>query len=88
MNQSSVFIRRVVLHNYMSIARCSVELRSLNFLVGQNGAGKSNFLDALRFLADSLNTSVEHALRDRGGIGEVRRRSAGHPTHFGLRLEW
>lgn len=88
MTDSSVFIRRVVLHNYMSIARCSVELGSLNFLVGQNGAGKSNFLDALRFLADSLNTSVEHALRDRGGIGEVRRRSAGHPTHFGLRLEW
>jgi len=72
----------------MSIARCSVELRALNFLVGQNGSGKSNFLDALRFAADSLNTSVEHALRDRGGIGEVRRRSAGHPTNFGVRLEW
>lgn len=88
MNHSSVFIRRVVLQNYMSIARCSVDLRALNFLVGQNGAGKSNFLDALRFLADSMNTSVEHALRDRGGISEVRRRSAGHPTHFGVRIEW
>ncbi|HRI13415.1 MAG TPA: AAA family ATPase [Verrucomicrobiota bacterium] len=72
----------------MSIARCAIELRALNFLVGPNGAGKSNFLDALRFTADSLNTSVEHALRDRGGISEVRRRSAGHPTNFGVRLEW
>ena len=72
----------------MSIARCSLDLRALNFLVGQNGAGKSNFLDALRFTGDSLNTSVEHALRDRGGIGEVRRRSAGHPTNFGVRLDW
>lgn len=76
------------MNNYLSIARCSVNLRSLNFLVGQNGAGKSNFLDALRFTADALNTSVEHALRERGGIGEVRRRSAGHPTNFGVRLEW
>lgn len=88
MTTSSIFLRRIVLQNYMSIARCAVELRALNFLVGPNGAGKSNFLDALRFTADSLNTSVEHALRDRGGIGEVRRRSAGHPTNFGIRLEW
>lgn len=88
MNTSAIFLRRVVLQNFMSIARCSLDLRALNFLVGQNGAGKSNFLDALRFTADSLNTSVEHALRDRGGIGEVRRRSAGHPTNFGVRLDW
>ena len=88
MSGQSIFLRRVALNNYLSIARCSVNLRSLNFLVGQNGAGKSNFLDALRFTADALNTSVEHALRERGGIGEVRRRSAGHPTNFGVRLEW
>ena len=63
-------------------------LGPLTYLVGQNGAGKSNFLDALRFVADALNASLEHALRDRGGIGEVRRRSSGHPTHFGISLEW
>jgi predicted ATPase len=84
MPDRSIFLRKVVLQNFMSIARCSLTLGSLNFLVGQNGAGKSNFLDALRFIADSLNTSLEHALRDRGGIGEVRRRSAGHPTNFGV----
>lgn len=88
MSQAPVFLRKVHLQNYMSIARCSVELRPLNFLVGPNGAGKSNFLDALRFTSESLTTSVEHALRERGGIAEVRRRSAGHPTHFGVRLEW
>jgi ABC-type Mn2+/Zn2+ transport system ATPase subunit len=88
MSASAIFLRRVVLQNYMSIARCSLNSRPLNFLVGPNGAGKSNFLDALRFTADALNTSVEHALRERGAIGEVRRRSAGHPTNFGVRLEW
>jgi predicted ATPase len=83
-----VFLRRVALHNYKSIAKCSVELGPLNFLVGPNGSGKSNFLDALAFTADCLNTTVEHALRERGGIAEVRRRSSGHPNHFGVRLEW
>ncbi len=83
-----VFLSRVLLKNYKSIANCSVKLGPLNFLVGPNGAGKSNFLDALRFVTESLNTSLDHALRERGGIGEVRRRSSGHPTHFGIRLEF
>jgi len=84
----STFLTRVVLKNYKSIAACDVKLRPLTFLVGPNGAGKSNFLDALRFVADALRTSLDHALRDRGGIKEVRRRSSGHPTHFGMRLEF
>jgi predicted ATPase len=83
-----VFLSRVLLKNYKSIANCSVKLGSLNFFVGPNGAGKSNFLDALRFVTESLNTSLDHALRERGGIAEVRRRSSGHPTHFGIRLDF
>jgi predicted ATPase len=83
-----VFLKRVVLSNYKSVKECSVCLGPLTFLVGQNGAGKSNFLDSLRLITDGLTTSLEHALRDRGGINEVRRRSSGHPTHFGIRLEW
>ena len=85
---SSCLITRVSLKNYKSIADCDVFLRSLTFLVGPNGAGKSNFLDALRFVTDALRTSLDHALRERGGIKEVRRRSGGHPTHFSLRLEF
>ena len=84
----SVFINRVVLRNYKSIAACEVRLGPLTFLVGPNGAGKSNFLDALRLVSESLTASLDHAIRDRGGINEVRRRSSGHPTHFGIRLEF
>ena len=82
------FITRLVLRNYKSIAACDVSLQGLTFLVGPNGSGKSNFLDALRFVADALRTSLDHALRERGGIGEVRRRSGGHPNHFGMRIEF
>lgn len=84
--KSSTFLTRVALKNFKSLAACNVTLGPLTFLVGPNGAGKSNFLDALRFVADSLRTSLEHALRERNGINEVRRRSGGHPNHFGLRL--
>lgn len=88
MSNDTTFLTRVVLKNYKSIAACDVRLRPLVFLVGPNGSGKSNFLDALRLLTDSLNTSLDHALRDRGGINEVRRRSAGHPTHFSVYVEF
>jgi predicted ATPase len=82
------FLTRVQLKNYKSVAACNIELSDLTFLVGPNGSGKSNFLDALRFVTDSLRTTLDHALRDRGGINEVRRRSGGHPTHFAIRLDF
>jgi predicted ATPase len=84
----STFLTRVRIRNYKSIGECEVALGPLTFLVGPNGAGKSNFIDALRFVADSLRTTLDHALRERGGIKEVRRRSGGHPTHFELRLDF
>ena len=84
----STFITRVVLKNYKSIAACDVQLRPLTFLVGPNGAGKSNFLDSLRFVADALNSSLDHAIRDRGGINDVRRRFRGRPYRISIRLDF
>ena len=81
-------ITRVALRSYKSVAACDVALAPLTVLVGANGAGKSNFLDALRFTAQALRFSLDHALRERGGINEVRRRSRGHPNHFGVRLDF
>jgi predicted ATPase len=89
MMRDSTFLTRVLLENYKSIARCDVSLSSLTFLVGPNGSGKSNFLDALRFVADALRTALDHAIRDRGGIKEILRRSSTNPPdHFGVRLEF
>jgi predicted ATPase len=85
---SSSFLTRVSLRNYKSIAACDVKLSSLTYLVGANGSGKSNFIDALHFVRDALNGSLDNAINERGGLSEVRRRSSGHPTHFGIRLEF
>jgi predicted ATPase len=81
---STAFLQRVRLKNYRSIGACDVALGPLTFFVGPNGSGKSNFVDALRFVSDSLNQSLDHAIRNRGGIDEVRRRSGGHPNNFGI----
>lgn len=82
------FLTRVVLRNYKSIGSCDVRLQPLTYLVGANGSGKSNFLDALHLVRDALSGSLENALNERGGLAEIRRRSSGHPTDFGIRLEF
>ena len=84
---NSVFLTRVVLRNYKSIGYCDVRLGPRTYLVGANGSGKSNFLDALHLVRDALAGSLD-ALHERGGLSEVRRRSSGHPAHFGIRLEF
>ena len=83
-----IFLTRVVLRNYKSIGFCDVRLQPLTYLVGANGSGKSNFLDALHLVRDALAGSLGNALNERGGLNEVRRRSSDHPMDFGIRLEF
>ena len=40
----------------------------------------------MRLVSESLRETLEYAIRQRGGIGEVRRRSGGHPRHFAVSL--
>lgn len=84
---SRLQITRVALENFLSFATCDVSLGQLTFLVGRNGSGKSNFLYALRFVAESLRHSVGRALELHHGIQGVLRRSPDFPEHFGIRLD-
>lgn len=79
-------IRHVLIQNYKSLAQVSVSLDPLTVLVGRNGSGKSNFVDALAFVQECLSDSIELAFKNRGGISAVRRKSGGHPTHIRIRL--
>lgn len=81
-------ITRVRLRHYRSIPSCDVPLGPLTLLVGPNGSGKSNFVDSLRLVSQALDENLDNALRERGGAAEVRRRSTGHPTHFGISLDF
>ena len=67
-------VTRVVLRDYKNIAACDVALEPVTFLVGRNGSGKTNFLNALRLVADGLRESLDHALRQQLGILGILRR--------------
>jgi len=76
-------IDRLSVKNYRSLGDVEVDLSDLTVLLGVNGSGKSNFLDALRFVSEALKRGLDAALidHDRGGIGRVRRYSSKGRPH-------
>lgn len=85
--RSPVFLTRVRVENYRSIASCDVPLGPLTVLAGPNAAGKSNFLDAIRFVRDALGSSPGRALEPRGGLEEVLHRDVSGRQADRFRIE-
>lgn len=67
-------ITRLRLDNWRNFKTVDVALRRRAFIVGPNASGKSNLLDALRFLRDMSEPEggFQRAVRDRGGVSQVR----------------
>lgn len=84
-----MFLTRLRVENYRSIAVCDVHPGPLTVLAGPNAAGKSNFLDAIRFVRDALRSSPGRALEPRGGLAEVLHRDASgrQADSFRIQLE-
>ncbi|MCT9010080.1 AAA family ATPase [Streptomyces rhizosphaerihabitans] len=82
------FITRVRIENYKSIAHCDVTLGQFTVLLGLNAAGKSNFLDALRFVRDVLVNGPDVAVLTHGGWEGVLRRVPEPTTSCTIGLEF
>ena len=70
-----MFVTHVVLRNWRNFRTVDVPLRESSFLLSLNASGKSNFLDAFRFLRDISKPeggSLQKAIKDRGGIPKLR----------------
>jgi predicted ATPase len=67
-------ISHIELENWKNFRSVSVDLPERVFLVGPNASGKSNFLDALRFLRDVARPGggLQKACSDRGGVSKIR----------------
>ncbi len=79
-------LKSIILKRFRSIPAEIVEFNNPTFLVGRNGSGKSNFCDAIDFLADAMSSSLQSVFDRRGGIAVVRNRTAGksYPPNLGL----
>lgn len=77
------------IHHYRSLGDVSLRnLGPITILVGTNASGKSNIIDALRFLRDASTHSLDHALSSRGGLEIIRQYSPYRPYHISIRVEF
>lgn len=60
-------ITNLKIDRYRSLYAVDVDLLPVVTLVGANGSGKSNFVDALHFLAVALSNGLEAAVNVKGG---------------------
>lgn len=65
-------IRTIRLENFLSYGSEGqlVDLQPLNVLIGPNASGKSNFIEAFRFLSAVPTTDLTKPLREGGGASE------------------
>ncbi len=74
-----MIITRLKLTNWRNFTDVDVPLRDRAFIIGPNASGKSNLLDAIRFLRDVAKREgggLQAALGKRGGFRQIRSLSA------------
>lgn len=83
-------ITRLRLRRFRSLQWADISLTNPLFVVGKNGAGKSNLLKALEFLSQCVSLPLESVFQLHGGLENMRFRHGGRsrPGHFGMRVDF
>ncbi|MDR1626065.1 MAG: AAA family ATPase [Spirochaetia bacterium] len=83
-------INKITLKNWKNFSEANVSLDTRLFIVGANASGKSNFLDALRFMRDIVKHGggLQYALSLRGGLSKIRCLAARAEPGVGIKLEF
>ena len=75
-------VRKLIVEGFRSIRSEAVEFDNPTFLVGRNGSGKSNLVNALAFLGEAMTNPLSEVLSSRGG-GRVVCHGSSSLTHMG-----
>jgi len=69
---------KITLENWRNFSKVEIDLKKRAIFVGPNASGKSNLLDAFRFLKDivAVGGGFQEAVRNRGGVSSIRCLSA------------
>lgn len=80
-------ITRLTIQHYRSVENVDLKLGPINVLVGRNGAGKSNIVDAIKFVRDAQRHGLDQAVTDRNGIANIRQWSPTRPYNITIAIE-
>lgn len=81
-------IRRLLLKNFRSFPQEIVTFANPTFLVGQNGAGKSNLVDAFAFVSAAMSSPLQEVIEQHGLLGVFNLNVAPGELGFGIRLDF
>ncbi|MBF0517315.1 MAG: AAA family ATPase [Nitrospirae bacterium] len=83
-----MIISRIKLKNWKNFANADINLKDRVFIVGPNASGKSNLIDAFRFLRDIAKDGggLQQAITERGGISKIRCLSARRDTEIAIEV--
>ena len=86
MDSRKPVLERLDLRGFRSFLAETVSFDNPVFLVGHNGSGKSNLVDALGFLSEAMQLPLHAVLRSRGGLPVVAHRNSdgSDPENIGL----
>ena len=83
------YVKRLRLLRFRSLLGCDLAFSNPLFLVGKNGVGKSNLIDAFAFLSECMTLPLRTVFENRGGIQAVRYRTGkARPGNFGMCLDF
>lgn len=85
----SLYISKLRLFNWKNFHECELDLTKRCFIIGANASGKSNLLDALRFLRDIAKQGggLQSAVEQRGGVTKIRCLAARQRTDISIETE-
>ena len=81
-------LKSIAVSNFKSIANVPVELGRFNVLIGSNAAGKTNFVDSIRFVHDTLEDGVSSAVGRRLGWENVLTRDKDKSEKIEVAIQW
>jgi predicted ATPase len=64
-------LNRIQMEGFRSIKKMELEIRDLNILIGQNGAGKSNLIGAFKFLREVIAQRLQVYVGTNGGANRI-----------------
>lgn len=82
-------ITKLLIKRFRSFPQESIAFANPTFFVGQNGAGKSNLIDAFSFVNEAMAATLQEVIERRGGLFTIRNTSSavGNSSGIGIRLE-
>lgn len=79
-------LKSIAIGHFKSIESAALNFNNVTILVGNNGSGKTNIVDAIRFIKDASSNGLDRAFSDRHGVESVRQWSPTRPFQINFSL--